>query len=377
MMTENHRPSLTEIATTFLKLGSTAFGGPAAHIAMMEEYLVRRKKWLSHEEFLDFVGAANLIPGPNSTEMAIHIGYKMGAWRGLLFAGVCFIFPAFLIVWLLAWSYVEFGSLPRFQSVLLSIKPVIVAVIAQAMWNLSKSAVKDKILFSLGLVALFLYMMGLNEPIILISIAATNLLLRTKPLAPGKIPLGIIILPILLTGLRSWASLNENNRISVENIFGYFAKVGSLLFGSGYVLIAFLKSDLVDKYQWINQQQLLDAIAIGQFTPGPVFTTATFIGYLISGNMGALAATLGIFVPAFFFVAVTAPFLPRLRKSRWTSPLLDGLNVASLSLMIGAGALLANGSLQTIYEALVFLLSFYLLIRHKVNSAWLILGQES
>jgi chromate transporter len=376
-MTENQEPSLREIATTFLKLGSIAFGGPAAHIAMMEENLVRRKKWLSQGEFLDLISAANLIPGPNSTEIAIHIGHKMGGWRGLLLAGICFIVPAFFIVWFFAWSYVEFGSLPQFQSILLTIKPVIVAVIAQAVWGLSKNAVKDRILFGLCVASILLYMTGLNELILLAGVALANFLLRGKPQVSGKIPLWIVPIsvsvPVLFAGLRAWASLNENNLIPVENIFSYFAKVGSVLFGSGYVLIAFLKSDLVDQYHWINQQQLLDAIAVDQFTPGPVFTTATFIGYLVSGNIGALAATLGIFLPAFFFVAVSAPFLPKLRKSRWTSPLLDGLNVASLGLMAGAGFLVAHGSLQSIFGALVFLLSFFLLIRYKVNSAWLIL----
>ncbi|HEY8272258.1 MAG TPA: chromate efflux transporter [Pseudobdellovibrionaceae bacterium] len=373
-MTETKPPPLYEIATTFLKLGSTAFGGPAAHIAMMEENLVRRKKWLSHEEFLDLIGATNLIPGPNSTEMAIHIGYKMGGWRGLFLGGICFIFPAFLIVWLLAWSYVKFSSLPQFQFLFLSIKPVILAVIAQAIWSLSKNAIKDKILFGLCAISIFLYGRGINELIILAAIAITNLFLRQKPPGAGKISLWFLAMPMFLIGLPSWASLNENHRIPVENVFVYFTKVGSVLFGSGYVLIAFLKNDLVDQYQWLNQQQLLDAIAVGQFTPGPVFTTATFIGYLISGHGGAIAATCGIFAPAFFFVAITAPLISRLRKSKWTSPLLDGLNVASLSLMMGAGILLAPESLQSIYEIIIFLLSLWLLIGYKVNSAWLILA---
>ena len=367
-------PALKEIAFTFLRLGITAFGGPAAHIAMMEEELVRRRQWLSHEEFLDLVGAANLIPGPNSTEVAIHVGHKMQGWRGLVTAGVSFIVPAFLIVWALAWFYVKYGSIPAFQSVLLGIKPVILAVIAQAIWNLSRTAIKDRILGIFCIVSLLFYLFGYNELLILVIVAISNLVFRLKiPPTQTKIMWLAIPATLLIPNEKLLAQVSYSAKVPVENLFLFFIKVGSVLFGSGYVLIAFLQSDLVHHYQWITNQQLLDAIAIGQFTPGPVFTTATFIGYLIAGHAGAISATIGIFLPAFFFVAVSAPLIPTLRKSKWTAPILDGLNVASLSLMAGAGFLLAKDAISNAFGGSILVVSLVLLTRYKINSAWLVL----
>lgn len=368
------RPRLKEIAYIFLKLGTTAFGGPAAHLAMMQDELVRRRKWLNQENFLDLISAANLIPGPNSTEVAIHVGHKMRGWPGLIVAGISFIFPAFLIVWAIAWFYVHFGSLPTSQAIFTGIKPVILAVIGQAIWSLSRTAIKDKILAIFGVGSLALYLIGYNEILILLFVAVMNLafqrrgsLTRTKMLWLG--------IPTLLyiQFEEAAAQVAQNLKVPLESVFLFFAKVGSVLFGSGYVLIAFLQSDLVDRLHWITEQQLLDAVAVGQFTPGPVFTTATFIGYLVSGNYGAIAATVGIFLPAFFFVAATAPFLPTLRRSSWAAPLLDGLNVASLSLMAGAGLLLAKSEAPSIYSVIVFAMALILLIRFKINSAWLVL----
>jgi chromate transporter len=369
-------PKLSELAFVFGKMGTTAFGGPAAHIAMMEEEVVRRRQWLSKEEFLDMLGATHLIPGPNSTEMAIHIGHKMAGWRGLFVAGSTFIVPAFLIVWAIAWFYVKYGSLPAIQSLFLGVKPVILAVIGQAIWSLSRTAVKDRILAVLAALALALYLVWSNEIIILFLIALLNLIVRQKLRPPQSKSLWLALLSTVFFSplLKLNAQIMDSSKAGVEHLFWYFAKVGSVLFGSGYVLIAFLQSDLVDKHQWISQQQLVDAITVGQFTPGPVFTTATFIGYLISGNQGAVLATIGIFAPAFFFVAVSAPFLPALRKSRWTAPILDGLNVASLSLMAGAALILAKDTIGSIYGILIFALSLVLLIKFKINSAWLILG---
>ena len=369
------KTTLIEIGLVFLRLGTTAFGGPAAHIAMMEEEIVRRRKWLSREEFLDLIGATNLIPGPNSTEMAIHIGHKMGGWRGLILAGTAFIGPAFLIVWGIAWFYVKFGSLPALQSIFQGIKPVILAIVAQAIWNLSQTAIKDRILALFAVLALGLHLVWGNEILILFSIALLNLIVRLNPRIPRSPSL---LLAVFSTTLfhpltQLWAMTTSSVQ-SAEKIFWYFAKVGSVLFGSGYVLIAFLQSDLVEKYHWITQQQLVDAIAVGQFTPGPVFTTATFIGYLISGHEGAVIATIGIFAPAFLFVALSAPFIPRLRRSPWTAPILDGLNVASLSLMTGASLILAKGTVNSLYGALIFLVSITLLVRFKINSVWLILA---
>jgi chromate transporter len=348
-------PSLKEIAVIFLKLGISAFGGPSAHIAMMQEQIVRKKGWLTQEEFLDLIAAANMIPGPNSTEVAIHVGHRMRGWRGLLVAGSAFILPAFAIVWAVAWFYVKYSSLPRFTSVFIAIKPVILAIVAQAIWSLAKSAVKNRTLAALGTAALCLYLWGLNEILILILIAALNLAARSKTkFTLNSVPL-IAVVPL-------------------GAIFAYFAKVGSVLFGSGYVLIAFLQNDLVHRYQWITQQQLLDAIAVGQFTPGPVFTTATFIGYLVGGNLGAVTATLGIFAPAFFFVAISAPLIPKMRKHAWTSAALDGLNVASLSLMAGAALILARDAVASWYGVIAFAISLVLLVKYKFNSVWLILA---
>lgn len=373
-MNANHNEvSIKEIALSFLKLGTTAFGGPAAHIAMMESDLVQKKKWLSKEEFLDLLGATNLIPGPNSTELAIHIGYKKAGWRGLITAGVCFILPAFLIVWAIASFYIKFGSLPAFKAIFVATVPVIIAIIFHAVYSLSKSAVKDVGHFILAAGSLVAYVFGVNELVILFSAAVLNLIWRERNSFSGfsLLMLGIFFHQPSSKAANLVASLNNP---SINQLFLYFTKIGSILFGSGYVLVAFLQSDLVIKYQWVNQQQLVDAIAVGQFTPGPVFTTATFIGYIIAGNLGAVTATLGIFLPAFLFVALSAPFLPKLRKSKKISHALDGLNISSLSLMIGASILLARSSEISIYSGLMLALSLVLLIRFKLNSAWLILA---
>lgn len=373
-MNANDKPvSIKEIALSFLKLGTTAFGGPAAHIAMMESDLVQKKKWLSKEEFLDLLGATNLIPGPNSTELAIHIGHKKAGWPGLIVAGVCFILPAFLIVWAIAWFYMKFGSLPAFKAIFAATVPVIIAIIFHAVYNLSKSAVKDMGHFVLAGGSLVAYVFGVNELVILFSAAVLNLFWRARNSFSG---FSILMLaPFLHQPVSKAASLVASlNNASLNQLFFYFAKIGSVLFGSGYVLVAFLQSDLVIKYQWINQQQLVDAIAVGQFTPGPVFTTATFIGYVIAGNLGAVMATLGIFLPAFVFVALSAPFLPRLRKSKKISQALDGLNISSLSLMLGASILLFRSSDISIYFSLMLAVSLVWLVRFKLNSAWLILA---
>lgn len=364
--------SLLELAKAFFKLGSTAFGGPAAHIAMMEEDLVRRKKWISKDEFLDLLGATNLIPGPNSTEMAIHIGYKKAGGKGLLVAGASFIFPAFIIVWIIAWFYVKFGTIPAFQSVFVAIKPIILAVIAQAIFSLSKNAIKDKFLGVLALAALVLYLLGVSEILILFLIAMLNLVLRNQIKTIFFVVLSWMALSIYSLPLKAAEIGQQRSEISLEKLMLVFVKIGSVLFGSGYVLIAFLQSEFVDRLNWINQQQLIDAIAVGQFTPGPVFTTATFIGYVIAGHSGAVLSTVGIFAPAFFFVAISAPFLHRLRQSKFTAPILDGLNVASLSLMIGAVFLLAKNSVVSIYGLIAFSISLVCLIGFKINSAWLI-----
>ena len=341
-----------EVALLFLKLGTIAFGGPAAHIAMMEDEVVRRRRWLSHGEFLDLLGATNLIPGPNSTELAIHIGHRRAGWPGLAVAGTCFILPAFVIVTACAWAYVRFGTLPRAGGVLHGIKPVIIAVVVQALWGLGRKAVKNPMLAILGATAVGLSLLGVNELLVLFGIGVLPVLLRLRPVhaAPAVEPFSLLALLL------------------------FFIKVGSVLFGSGYVLLAFLRADLVEHWHWLTEGQLLDAIAVGQVTPGPVFTTATFIGYLLAGTTGATVATIGIFLPAFAFVAISGPLLPRLRRSPVAGAFLDGVNVASLALMGTVTWHLGRAALTDVPTILLAGASAVLLFRFRMNSAWLVSG---
>lgn len=371
---------LIELAGLFLKLGTTAFGGPAAHIAMMEEEVVRRRKWLTTEEFLDLLGATNLIPGPNSTELAIHIGHRRAGWPGLIVAGVCFILPAMLIVTAIAWAYMRYGQLPEASALLYGVKPIIIAVVLQALWNLGKSAVKTKLLAATGVIAAAASFFDVNELLVLFGCGFALLAIRAtdknKPAALGGFaPLfANLPAPSAATTTTVAASVAIAAPFSLNLMFFFFLKVGAVLFGSGYVLLAFLRADLVERWHWLTESQLLDAIAVGQFTPGPVFTTATFIGYLLSGPVGALAATVGIFLPAFIFVALSSPLIPKLRASPLAGAFLDGVNVASLALMavvtwqLGASALVDGLTIALTGIAAT------LLIRWKINSAWLVLG---
>lgn len=361
--------NLSEVAALFLKLGVTAFGGPAAHIAMMHDEVVKRRKWLTDEEFLDLIGATNLIPGPNSTEMAIHLSFMRAGWRGLIVGGVCFITPAMLIVLLLAWAYVRWGALPQAEWLLYGIKPVVIAIIALALWNLGQKAVKGWVTAVTTLLVLALYFFtGINEIVLLL----VGGLLVTAVLNFGRrtdgfglmLPLGGVVTAVA----QAAASFN------LATLFLVFLKIGSVLYGSGYVLLAFLRADLVERLGWLTDQQLIDAIAIGQVTPGPVFTTATFIGYILGGTPGALLATLGIFLPSFIFVALSNPLIPRLRRSSWVGGLLDGVNVASLALMTAVTWQLGRASLTDPLTIVVALASFILLFRYKINTTWLIAG---
>lgn len=360
---------LWEVAGLFLKLGVTAFGGPAAHIAMMHDETVKRRKWLSDQEFLDLVGATNLIPGPNSTEMAIHIGFLRAGWLGLITAGLCFIAPAMLIVLMLAWVYVRFGATPQAEWLLYGIKPVVIAIVVQALWNLGQKAIKNTLMAIVAVSVIALYVLGVNEIALLFAGGLIVMIfmnfqrLRSQRLSAFIIPLsGITLLSQVLIPF------------SLSILFLTFLKIGSVLYGSGYVLLAFLRADFVVRLGWLTDQQLLDAIAIGQVTPGPVFTTATFIGYLLGGTPGALIATLGIFLPSFVFVAISNPLIPRIRNSTWVSGLLDGVNVASLGLMGAVTSQLGRASLIDPLTIVVAVLSLVLLLRFKVNSAWLIIG---
>jgi chromate transporter len=350
----------------FLRLGLTAFGGPAAHIAIMEDELVRRRKWLSREKFLDLLGASNLIPGPSSSELAIHIGYLRGGWLGLLIAGTCFILPATIIVGVLAWFYVQFGSLPAVSAILYGVKPVVIAVILQALWGLGHTAVKSAFLAVLGAVSLLFAFLGVH-PLLLLAVAGAAVCLRQLP--PSRLALPGISLPVAPLPALTVAT----SSFSVLSLFLAFLKLGAVVFGSGYVLLAFLRADLVVHRAWLTDAQLLDAVAIGQVTPGPVFTTATFIGYLLGGVRGAAVATCGIFLPAFLLVAASGPLLPRIRKSKMASAFLDGVNVASVALMAAVTWQLGRASLIDAVTLVLLALSLFALLRLRWNSAWLVL----
>jgi len=360
---------LAEVSKLFLKLGITAFGGPAAHIALMHDETVKRRKWLNDQEFLDLVGATNLIPGPNSTEMAIHIGFLRAGWPGLIIGGICFIVPAMLIVLLLAWVYVRFGAMPQAEWLLYGVKPVVISIIIQAIWNLGQKAVKSTITAVAAFVVLALYFMGINE-IVLLFAGGLIVMLVVNFKRLRKQVLGVFLIPLGGVGVLSQVSMP----FGLPLLFLTFLKIGAVLYGSGYVLLAFLHADFVVRFGWLTDRQLLDAIAIGQVTPGPVFTTATFIGFILGGIRGALLATLGIFLPSFIFVAISNPLIPRIRNSAWLSGLLDGVNVASLGLMAAVTWQLGRASLSDPLTILVALISFVLLIWFKINSTWLIIG---
>ncbi|HKX83328.1 MAG TPA: chromate efflux transporter [Pyrinomonadaceae bacterium] len=361
------KTTLREIALVFLKLGIIGFGGPAAHIAMMEEEIVRRRRWIDQQKFLDLLGAANLIPGPNSTELAIHIGYERAGWPGLIVAGVCFILPAALIVTAIAWAYVRYGTLPAAGFILYGIKPVVIAIILQALWGLAKTAVKTRVLAVIGLAVLVLSFLRLNELALLFGaglVVAAIQIVKSRTAKASN-----VILPLLFQALPAGSTT-----FSIGAMFLFFLKVGSVLFGSGYVLLAFLRGDLVERYGWLTNEQLIDAVAVGQVTPGPVFTTATFIGYILAGGSGAVVATIGIFLPAFVFVALSGWLVPRLRESKTMGAFLDGVNAASLALMVFVMYELGRSAVIDWLTALLTIVSAVLVIKFKVNSAWLIAG---
>jgi len=362
---------LGELARLFLRLGITSFGGPAAHIAMMEDEVVQRRGWFTRAEFLDLVGATNLIPGPNSTELAIHIGHRRAGWPGLLVAGASFILPAVLIVAALAWAYVRLGSVPEVGWLLYGVKPVVIAVVLQALWRLGTTAVTSPLLATVAALSVVAVLLHVNEIAVLGLAGALVALIRSGTAGAGRVassalPLGI---PLGLGGVAA-ASMS----VGLWPLFLFFAKVGSVLFGSGYVLLAFLRSGLVMERGWLTESQLLDAIAVGQLTPGPVFTTATFIGYLLARAPGAAVATVGIFLPAFFFVAISGPLVPRIRRSRVAGAVLDGVNAASLALMAVVSVQLGAAALVDGVTMVLAAVSLVALVRWRVNSAWLVFG---
>ena len=379
------RAALGEVALLFLRLGFTAFGGPAAHIAMMRTEVVERRRWISEARFVDLIGITNLIPGPSSTELAIYLGYLRAGWLGLLVAGVCFIGPAMLIVLALAWAYVTYGALPQVGWLFYGIQPVVVAIIAQAIWNLGRTILKGPFAVGLALLVLVLYFLGVNVLVLLFGGAALYGLLRLLfQRWQKKPPVTGLVVPFLGESLRALRSspvsvlsagvLAAATPVSLGLLFLTFLKLGAIVYGSGYTLLAFLRADLVQNLHWLTDKQLLDAVSIGQFTPGPVFTTATFIGYLLGGWPGALLATLGIFLPSFVFIALIHPVAARLRKTTWTATLLDGVNAAALALMTGVLIQLGQHALTDVWTWLIALGSFALLLRFKLNSVWLILA---
>jgi chromate transporter len=366
------RPTLPELALLFLKLGCTAFGGPAAHIAMMEEEVVQRRRWLSRAQFLDLLAACNLIPGPNSTEMAIHVGLLAGP-AGFVVAGVCFILPAALLVTLIAWGYVTYGQLPELTGVLYGVKPVIVAVVLQALLKFGRDTLRTPLLAGVAVLGVALTLAGVHELLILLFCGLLLPVIRwtRRPGPPGG-PAPALLVAVL--GPAATAAGTPAVPVGLGALFLFFLKVGSVLFGSGYVLLAFLRADLVERYGWLKERELLDAVAVGQVTPGPVFTTATFIGYLVAGPAGAAVATAGIFLPAFFFVAISGPLVPRLRRSPTAGAFLDGVVAASLALMAVVTWDLARAAVIDRLTVALAIGSAILLERFRVNSAWLVLG---
>jgi chromate transporter len=402
------RGRLKELAWLFLKLGATTFGGPVAHVAMMENEVVTRRGWMSREEFLDLIGTTNLLPGPNSTKMSLFIGHARAGLPGLLVAGLTFLLPATAIVLAFAWAYVRFGALPAMPHFFEGIKPVVLALVAQALVSLGRTAVKSRFLLTLGAAALAAAFF-VHEFVLLVAAgcvsagvmkiedllrrargappqppakpgggapandadAAAPVLARdeaARPSPPSKKSLSSFFFPLL------FSSAAVSSSFSLSSLFLFFLKTGAILFGSGYVLLAFLENDVVERWHWLTNAQLLDAVAVGQFTPGPLSSTATFIGYVLAGPAGAAVATAGIFLPAFVFVAACGPFMPRLRASRLVGALLDGVNVGALALMAVVTLQLARSALVNAPTAALFLASVAILSVVRVNAAWLVLA---
>ncbi|TYQ30300.1 chromate transporter [Pseudanabaena sp. UWO310] len=369
------KTSLGEIALVFSKLGVTAFGGPAAHIAQIELEVVQRRQWLSREKLLDLLSISNLIPGPNSTELVIHVGLERAGWRGMLVAGSCFILPAMLMTWGLAIAYGQYQSIPTAGGLLYGIKPVIIAIVLQALTKLGRSGLKSAATWSAGILVLVLYLLSINEIILMLSAGLIVALVANLDSLKKSRFLSFTISPLSWGTFTLGAIATESHPKTWLAVFWSFLKIGSFLYGGGYVLLAFVQQEFVDRLHWLTSQQLLDAVAIGQFTPGPILTTATFIGYLIAGNLGAIAATIGIFLPAFMLVPLINPFVSKLRKSPWTAGFLDGVNAASIGLMAAVAWELGRGTLTDIWTIIIAIASLAMLLKFpKLNSVWLVLA---
>jgi len=355
--------NLKETCLLFLRLGATSFGGPAAHIAIMEKEVVGKKQWMNQQEFIDLVGATNLIPGPNSTEMAMNCGYRRAGLAGLWLAGFCFILPAFLITGILAWFYKQYGSLPVIGPMFYGIQPVVIAIILDAVFKFGKKALKNGQLGILGVVTCVAGLYDINKIILIFGAGLIGMIMLSgiKKSAISVFPFVLLQVPTILT------------TYSTGKLFFTFLKIGCVLFGSGYVLFAYLDGDLVQHFHWLTRQQLIDAVAVGQFTPGPVLTTATFIGYQISGTTGALAATIGIFLPSFIFVWVLTPLVPKIRKSKVASAFLDSVNIASVAIMLVVVIQMGQTTLTDWKTWLISVAAFAALyFMKKLNAVWLI-----
>src|SRR6266850_2703336 len=362
---------LGEIGWAFLRLGVVAFGGAVAHIALMEDEFVRRRGWLSREEFVDRVGAVNLLPGPSSTEMVIYLGYLRGGFPGLLMAGAAFIFPSAVMMLAMGWIYVRYGALPQIAGVLWGVKPVVVILIAEEVWSLGKTVLKSRELMVIAAIVLGLAAMHVATLALLIGTGVAWIVAnRFGQSRAGQN--GIASAAASATGGAAVSATAA--AATTTGVLVYFLKIGALLFGSGYVLLAVLREDLVTRMHWLSESQLLDGIAVSQATPGPFFTVATFLGYLLSGWRGAGLATVGMFVPAFLYVAVTAGVLPGMRKSPTAGVFLDGVNAAAVALMAFVAFQFAREAVLTPLAAMIAAISAILLLRYRVNSGWLVLG---
>jgi len=360
------RGTLAELAREFLRLGFVAYGGPAAHVAMMEEDFVRRRAWVTRERFLDLVGAVSLLPGPSSTELAIYLGEIRAGLAGLIVAGACFILPAAVLVAGLAWAYLRYGAVPQVSGLLFGIKPVVVALVAQAVWNLSKTALRSLSLGVLAVAVIACAVLGAQAIELLLGTGLLWMIVREgRRLVSGKALIGATFV-----GGTGGAAATPG----VLPVCFYFLKIGAVLVGSGYVLLPVLRADLVNRLHWLTDSQLLDAVAVSQATPGPFFTVATFIGFILAGWKGAALATVGMFLPAFVYVRITSSFLPRLRQSPLAGAFLDGVNVAAVALMALVGWQFARAALVSGAAVGIALISAVLLVCHKTNSAWLVLG---
>jgi len=402
--TRSERGELAALAGIFLRLGITSFGGPAAHIALMRDEFVRRRGWLDDATYLDLIGAANLIPGPTSTEVAMHVGHRRAGWPGLVVAGLAFLLPAVLIVAVLAWIYVRAGTRPEVEALLVGIAPVVVAIIAFAGARIGRTVARTRLGAGLAALAVILVLVRVPEVVVLLGLGVVGLVIRAepwrRPVRPGSpggaggdttgassggpaggAPAGVIALALARAGEHLPPRLGGSWRAGLAAIavatatplaiFLEFAKIGAVLFGSGYVLVALLRSELVEGLGWITEQQLIDAVAVGQATPGPLFSTATFIGYLVDGPVGATVATVGIFLPAFIAVAISIPILDRLRASSRARGFLDGVNAASVGLLAVVAIQLAVGSIRDVLGLVTMLATFALLWR-GVGTGWLI-----